>query len=289
MKNNKISRVCGGGVLKNNNIVSSQDNDVLDFTETLQNQKNIKNQDMKNSKNQKTSKYANFFAFSLIELSIVLIIIGLLIAGVVGGKSLIESAKIRALINETNGYRQAVNAFYVVKGRLPGDFDDDGCIGVAFGDCKKEGYTNSSFPAPYNVKTPNEYSAPFIDLYLEELIDFKPSETNPTGGAGIGYPYSNIYKKASYRFVSTMDVTNIAHTFYSISNRKRFLTFIIVSPDIFKVGDAQKIDEKFDDGSNSSGSIRANCDGDRAHYGTTSYKSATTSGKNCNSMSFFMF
>ena len=44
-------------------------------------------------------------AFSLIELSIVLIIIGLLVAGVTGGASLIQSAKTRALINEINNYK----------------------------------------------------------------------------------------------------------------------------------------------------------------------------------------
>ncbi len=40
------------------------------------------------------SQINNLFAFSLIELSIVLIIIGLLVAGITGGAILIESAKI---------------------------------------------------------------------------------------------------------------------------------------------------------------------------------------------------
>ena len=43
-------------------------------------------------------------AFSLIELSIVLIIIGLLVAGITGGQSLIESAKIKNLANEIDGW-----------------------------------------------------------------------------------------------------------------------------------------------------------------------------------------
>jgi prepilin-type N-terminal cleavage/methylation domain-containing protein len=62
-------------------------------------------------------------AFSLIELSIVLIIIGLLIAGVTGGASLIKSSELRSAISEARGYAVAVNGFYSQYNELPGDYD----------------------------------------------------------------------------------------------------------------------------------------------------------------------
>jgi prepilin-type N-terminal cleavage/methylation domain-containing protein len=61
-------------------------------------------------------------AFSLIELSIVLIIIGLLIAGVTGGASLIKSSQLRSAISEARGYAVAVNSFYSQFNAYPGDY-----------------------------------------------------------------------------------------------------------------------------------------------------------------------
>lgn len=59
--------------------------------------------------------------FSLIELSIVLIIIGLIVAGITGGTSLINSARARATMSEVTSYRIAVNTYYTAKDRYPGD------------------------------------------------------------------------------------------------------------------------------------------------------------------------
>ena len=64
--------------------------------------------------------------FSLIELSIVLIIIGLLVAGITGGASLIKSAELRAVMSEVRNYQTAVNAYYTATGKLPGGLDDTG-------------------------------------------------------------------------------------------------------------------------------------------------------------------
>lgn len=58
--------------------------------------------------------------FSLIELSIVLIIIGLLVAGITGGASLIKSAELRSVMSEVRNYQTALNAYYTATGELPG-------------------------------------------------------------------------------------------------------------------------------------------------------------------------
>ncbi|MFT6331912.1 MAG: prepilin-type N-terminal cleavage/methylation domain-containing protein [Lentimonas sp.] len=71
-----------------------------------------------NKKTYKTKRKA----FSLIELSIVLIIIGLLVAGVTGGASLIKNAELRKVVEEARGYQTAVNSFFAKYNALPGDF-----------------------------------------------------------------------------------------------------------------------------------------------------------------------
>lgn len=49
--------------------------------------------------------------FTLVELSIVLVILGLLVGGVLAGQSLIHSAELRALVTEYDKFRVANNAF----------------------------------------------------------------------------------------------------------------------------------------------------------------------------------
>jgi len=77
--------------------------------------------------------YSKKSAFSLIELSIVLIIIGLLIAGITGGASLIKSATLRAVMTEARNYNTAVNSFYVAYNAYPGDYTVNFASGVATG------------------------------------------------------------------------------------------------------------------------------------------------------------
>jgi prepilin-type N-terminal cleavage/methylation domain-containing protein len=70
---------------------------------------------------QATGKVNNKAAFTLIELSIVLVIIGLIVGGVLTGQDLIRAAQIRATITEIEKFNTAVNTFYGRYQGLPGD------------------------------------------------------------------------------------------------------------------------------------------------------------------------
>lgn len=61
--------------------------------------------------------------FSLIEMSIVLLIIGLIVGGILKGQDLLESAKLKATMSQLNEFRIATNLFYDKYDALPGDFD----------------------------------------------------------------------------------------------------------------------------------------------------------------------
>ena len=62
-----------------------------------------------------------FKGFTLIELSLVIVIIGLIVAGVVGGQSLVEQSKVRKVIADVEGIKTATRAFMLEYDAIPGD------------------------------------------------------------------------------------------------------------------------------------------------------------------------
>lgn len=70
------------------------------------------------SKLNKTDKEKGF---TLIELSIVLVIIGLIVGGVLVGQDLIKAAELRATASQIEKYNTAVNVFRLKYNGLPGD------------------------------------------------------------------------------------------------------------------------------------------------------------------------
>lgn len=62
--------------------------------------------------------------FTLVELSIVIVIIGLIVAGVIGGQALVRQAKIKGVVTEVEKYRVALNSFRLEYNALPGDFEN---------------------------------------------------------------------------------------------------------------------------------------------------------------------
>lgn len=59
--------------------------------------------------------------FTLVEIAIVLVVIGLLLGAILKGQELIENSRVKNAINEVNGIKAAHNAYLDRYKRLPGD------------------------------------------------------------------------------------------------------------------------------------------------------------------------
>ena len=214
----------------------------------------LNNQPIKIKKN-----LQNILAFSLIELSIVLIIIGLLVAGVTGGASLIESAKIRSITNTFQDTERQIYAFRVAKDRLPGD-------------CNNDNSFICNFPSPYdgsNAKygIPNKISAPFVDLYLAGISEFQPINTDKI----IARDQNGILDNSINAVPTLLNNTNYPITitpaagslheehFRHKMNPYRMTVEFSSYTGPFVSKFAQKIDYKIDDGIYNSGIIRGGC------------------------------
>lgn len=225
---------------------------------------------------EKSKSFQNILAFSLIELSIVLIIIGLLVAGVTGGASLIESAKRRALINEINNYKQAFLSFYAKNGRYPGDLNNTGRAGLG----STQAYNSDSFPFPYdgtdtanNHYIPDTVYGPFVDMYLDKTLDFEPKgQANSTNPALYNtniqtIPFSKTFANM-FIYYELMSDENIKVQKYSKYNSNDIQAVVLRYPNINNAKKStdipyimKDIDKKLDDGQYNSGSIRSTCSG----------------------------
>ncbi len=192
-------------------------------------------------KNNKTS------GFSLIELSIVLIIIGLLVAGITGGQSLIESARARAVMNEARGYIQAVNTYFVANGRLPGDPKNTGKMGFNSGN-DIDGYDYGE--GIYYV------NAPWFDLNRESITDYDvDTETTPVGKE------SKYIKDVIYKFIAVdnkhwINDPNTDNSYISDFENKNIMSLTSMYNGYIPSKIVANIEEKMDDKSLDTGSIR---------------------------------
>lgn len=94
---------------------------------------------MKNGSIQKSKQRG----FTLIEIAIVLVIIGLLLGGVLQGQQLIENSRVKSATNDLNGIAAGAFSYQDRYGRLPGD-DDGGTAditdrGASWADISSEG------------------------------------------------------------------------------------------------------------------------------------------------------
>lgn len=89
--------------------------------------------------------------FSLVELSIVLVILGLLIGGVLTGQNLIQAAELRSASKEYTNWQTAVNLFREKYMAIPGDMINATSFwGTASGACATPGTATGTAPQTCN-------------------------------------------------------------------------------------------------------------------------------------------
>lgn len=236
----------------------------------------------------KLSKKSSKSAFSLIELSIVLIIIGLLIAGVTGGASLIKSSELRSIITESRTWSVSVNSFFNQFDSLPGDYDNrlggqdggDGDGKIEFnslaGDAAREAEGRNAWR---HLSVANVLDKSVVYATLSNLtLNTSNQADDAITSFGEVIPGSKIGGAAWDFDYNTSSGHNVAVLTGSINAGGNNLNTLVngsqVSSGIITPTDALSLDSKYDDGYATTGSIRGiqptavSC-GDAGPYDTT--------------------
>jgi prepilin-type N-terminal cleavage/methylation domain-containing protein len=207
-------------------------------------------------------------AFSLIELSIVLIIIGLLIAGITGGASLIKSSELRSIMGEARGYAVSVNSFFTQYDQYPGDSDKN--VGA-----KSSVVGNRDNKIQFVRETPTPVTAEGVDAWFDLLdigaIDLPLVTVTMTSPEAL-VPVTNIpgskIKGAGWAFdyntTTSQNVVVLTSTTTTWGTGKGLVNGVAttdvgknVSSPIITAGDALSIDSKIDDGKANAGNVQA--------------------------------
>jgi len=180
--------------------------------------------------------------FTLVEIAIVLVIIGLLLGGVLKGQELIENAKIKSLRNDFNGISAAFYAYQDRYGALPGDDNladntNRGWVDSAAGSGNGELANNNAFDAG---NSENQFF--WQHLRYSGLISGNPAgTTNNAGGRS----------NPTHAYNGKLGVSNTTAA-WGLG-----LPGHIVCAGSVPGKAAQSVDAAFDDGRPNSGQVRA--------------------------------
>lgn len=223
--------------------------------------------------------------FTLIELSIVLVIIGLIVGGVLVGQDLIRAATLRAQISQIEKYNTAVNTFRAKYDALPGDMPSSQAAGFGFtvgigctggqGARDGDGLLESQ-GSPYNqLQGEGEVGLFWTDLSTAGLIDgtFPNSGASAISCPGGSYTFtlapgttsiSDYFPQAKIgngNFVSVYGIGGIdwpiQGNWFAVSALTQVDNSRTTASTTIPVIDAYLIDAKIDDGLPTSGQVQA--------------------------------
>lgn len=141
----------------------------------------------------------NSKGFTLIELAVVIVIIGFIVAGVAAGSALIEQSRIRGVISEYQEYKLSYDSFKARYSAIPGDFNRaesywpngaTGCV-AAGGSCNG----NGNGIVEYNL---GESVLAMRQMFMAGILQKSIAQpgaggvTTTTARLGVTYPASKV-------------------------------------------------------------------------------------------------
>lgn len=223
-------------------------------------------------------------AFTLIELSIVLVVIGLIVGGVLVGRDLIAAAGVRAQLSQIEKYNTAARTFQSKYLFLPGDLPNAeiqkfGFTSYLYSNNLQDGNGDGQLNRPGSNNAygyaDTESSSFWIQLGVAKLTDFNPQifssypNANETGTSIASYiPAGKLPNTYVYAWSGGVNVHVYAgfngsdgNTYFSVANFTRWCGSNTCSgpqysPNL-RVSEAASMDKKVDDGLPQSGNVIA--------------------------------
>ncbi len=191
-------------------------------------------------------------AFTLVELSIVIVIIGFIVAGITTGQSLVRQAKVRSVITTVDGLKASILSFKLQYNYLPGDlptasqYFTSGCPDAGVTTCNGNG--NGAVDQATNF---SEAATVFVHLSLAKLIagTYTKLDTSVSNFRdGINFKYDSV---ATYSLMNNANAgwgkNNNAPKIIVSSIRNDYSSFNSDAANL-TTAEVAGIDKKIDDG-----------------------------------------
>ena len=204
--------------------------------------------------------------FTLVELAVVLVIIGLLVGGLLGTASIMRNARLSTMMNESKYYTNAFIQFQTRYNAPPGDYATASLTWVA--DAAGHNGDGNGLIRAGTVAVPLERYYAFQHLALASFIQGKYTGAGDTGGTGatIGrnVPGSAIDNSAFvFDHPDALDGVVSGETYYFDGVYGNVLRIAGLNPGATTEPDqlfltpkqALQVDEKFDDGLPGEGNV----------------------------------
>jgi prepilin-type N-terminal cleavage/methylation domain-containing protein len=208
--------------------------------------------------------------FTLVELAIVMIIIGLLIAGVLKGQALINNARVTSTVAQNKAIDAAISTFRDTYAGLPGDLTG---AATRLPNCLAAPCTNASATLGDGILTNNPGQTPvgaeggsfFVQLNAANLLTgIVPNAAAAGNNWGGNYPEAKITGNGFIASSSTGAIGQFpAIIGATVPNSGLYMTLTstVGAPAIgtvnLKPDEASRLDTKIDDGAPDSGDVRA--------------------------------